>query len=68
VRGRLDAWFPTALKWTGLVATVAFGVVWLVTALLGDALSPPPALLAAFGTMFGVGMGGEAYRELGKGK
>ena len=65
-RESLDAWFPTVLKWTGLLGTVLLALLWAVTAtLLPPAVAPPAALLAAFGTMFGVGQGTEAIREIG---
>ncbi len=52
------AWFPVALRFTGLAGVVFVAGVWLVTNRI------EPSLLALFGSMVGIGEGADAVRDL----
>lgn len=66
-RAGLDAAFPTFLKWSGGLLSIAAALMWLVTAIVAPpGIAPPAPLLVLFGTMFGGGLGTEAIRGVGK--
>lgn len=62
------SWFPVLLKYTGLGMTVAQGIFWALTALLTGKGVYEPAMLLAFGSMYGVGEGADALRDLSTSK
>lgn len=63
-RDALAEWFPVVLKYTGLIMMVLGAVFWAATYLLTGEGVVEPSLLAAFGSMIGIGEGAAAMRDL----
>ncbi len=63
-RDSLLAWFPVVLKYTGIGMTILITLFWGLTYLISGQGVIEPALLAAFGSMYAVGEGSDAIREL----
>lgn len=58
-RTAVDGWVSTIARIVGLILIASFGVVWIVTALQGNAQTDP-VLVGAGLTLYGVGVLGRA--------
>lgn len=60
------AWFPVALRYTGLAGVIFGALFWAATHLLTGQGVVEPSLLALFGSMLGLGEVADAFRELNR--
>lgn len=63
-RDALAEWFPVVLKYTGLLMMVMSAGFWAGTYIITGIGVVEPSLLAAFGSMIGIGEGAAAMRDL----